>query len=114
VNSYNRIASGTDNPGHCNKKATVCVMRSSTHRPLPDMFRKIFGQWESRLDGQWMSNCWCNTRAVKLFFTICAYKYAPPKRWAGRLWQNIGMSYINQLGRGCLKWLDTRWGYKIE
>ncbi len=41
-----RIVSGTDNPGHCNIKATICVMRSSTHWPLPDMFRKIFGQWE--------------------------------------------------------------------
>ncbi len=41
-----RIASGTDNPGHRNMKATVCAMRLSTRRPLPDMFRKIFGQWE--------------------------------------------------------------------
>ncbi len=57
VNLNTRIASGTDDPRHRNKKATVCVMRSSTHQPLPDMFRKIFGQWESRLDGQWMSNC---------------------------------------------------------
>jgi hypothetical protein len=40
------IASGTNNPGHRNVKATVCTMRSSTCRPLPDMFRKIFGQWE--------------------------------------------------------------------
>ncbi len=26
--------------------ATACVMRTSTRRPLPDMFRKIFAQWE--------------------------------------------------------------------
>jgi hypothetical protein len=38
------IASGTDDPGHRNMKARVCRMRSSTRRPLPDMFRKIFGQ----------------------------------------------------------------------
>ena len=40
------IASGTNNPRHRNMKATVCAMRLSTRRPLPDMFRKIFGQWE--------------------------------------------------------------------
>jgi hypothetical protein len=38
--------SGTDVSGHRNMKAMVCAMRSSTRRPLPDMFRKIFGQWE--------------------------------------------------------------------
>jgi hypothetical protein len=57
VNLNARIASGTDNPGHRNKKAKICAMCSSTRQPLPDMFRKIFGQWESRLDGQWTSNC---------------------------------------------------------
>ncbi len=50
VNLNARIAAGTDDPGHRNKKATVCTMRLSMRRPLPDMFRKIFGQWESRLD----------------------------------------------------------------
>jgi hypothetical protein len=45
VNLHARIASGTDDRGHCNKKATVCAMRTSTRRPLPDMFRKIFAQW---------------------------------------------------------------------
>jgi hypothetical protein len=40
------ITSGTNNPGHRNMKATVCTMRSSLCWPLPDMFRKIFGQWE--------------------------------------------------------------------
>jgi hypothetical protein len=46
VNLHARIASGTDNPGHRNMKAMVCAMHSSTRRPLPDMLRKIFGQWE--------------------------------------------------------------------
>jgi hypothetical protein len=44
LSSHARIASGTDNCGHLNKKVTVCAMRTSTRRPLPDMFRKIFGQ----------------------------------------------------------------------
>jgi hypothetical protein len=41
VNLHARIASGTNN-----REATVCAMRTTTRRPLPDMFRKIFGQWE--------------------------------------------------------------------
>jgi hypothetical protein len=44
LNLHARIASGTVDPGHLNKKVTVCAMRSSTRRPLPDMFEKIFGQ----------------------------------------------------------------------
>jgi hypothetical protein len=31
--------------------------------------------------------------------------------WAGRLCQNIGMSYIKQIKSGCFKRLDTSWGY---
>jgi hypothetical protein len=41
-----RIASGTFDTGHHNKCTTVHSMRTSTRRPLPDMFRKIFAQWE--------------------------------------------------------------------
>ncbi len=44
VNLHACIASVTEDPGHCNKEATVCAMRLSMCRPLPDMFRKIFGQ----------------------------------------------------------------------
>jgi hypothetical protein len=52
-----RIASGTDDRGHLNKKVTVCAMRTSTRRPLPDMFEKIFGQSYTGLDGRWTSIC---------------------------------------------------------
>jgi hypothetical protein len=46
VASSSCIASGTFDSGHHNKCMTVHLMRTSTRRPLPDIFRKIFGQWE--------------------------------------------------------------------
>jgi hypothetical protein len=41
VNLNACIASGTDDPGHRNKKATVCVMHLSLCPTLPAVFGKI-------------------------------------------------------------------------
>ena len=46
VASSSCIASGTFDAGLHNTCTTVHLMRLSTRRPLPDMFRKIFAQWE--------------------------------------------------------------------
>jgi hypothetical protein len=46
VASSSRIASGTFDAGHHIECTTMRSMRLRPRRPLPDMFRKIFAQWE--------------------------------------------------------------------
>jgi hypothetical protein len=66
--------SGTVDAGHGNKYATVCSMRLSTRRPIPDMFGKISGRWYSTF----------NKHALCIIYFFFMVVLAPHQSWAGR------------------------------